>query len=77
MAKQMVQQSGLSYIKHTKLADFISTCNHITVIDMHLLASRVVKLVLSSSIEASLHTRVLPQLLDDVSQLSGHCAFFN
>ena len=49
----------------------------IPVIDVDSLASRVVQLELSSSLKAGLHAGVSPQLLDDVSQLRGHRAFFN
>lgn len=41
------------------------------------LASGVVQLVLSSSLVGGLHTRVLPQLLDDIGQLRGHRSFFD
>lgn len=49
----------------------------VPVADMDSLASRVVQLVLSSSVKGGLHTRICPQLLDDISQLRGHCAFLN
>lgn len=38
----------------------------------HSLRGRVVELVLGGAVEARLHPRVLPQLLDAVDQLGGH-----
>lgn len=44
---------------------------------MNPLASRVVQLELSSSVEGGLQASVFPQLHDDISQLGRHCSFFN
>lgn len=49
----------------------------VPVADMDSLASRVVQLVLSSSLKGGLHTRIFPQLLDDISQLRRHCTFLD
>lgn len=55
----------------------VTSLAQVAVVDVDSLASRVVQLVLSSSVEAALHTRVFPQLLDNISQLRGHCAFLD